>query len=216
MSRTQQQVRIGLGREERQEELMLKQKALKAPRTYSTPQQHQESTSEEEEMRPTSPNTAGNGGAGKSPASYVAMQQKKARKSSKPVKKVVGGKSPRPTSAGVSKGRKAKKTGEVVKKPHRFRPGTVALREIRKFQKSTDLLIRKRPFQRIVREIMEEYSDKGLRIQGTALQALQEATETFIVELFEDTNLCAIHAKRVTILPKDMHLARRIRGKDHH
>ena len=92
------------------------------------------------------------------------------------------------------------------------RPGTVALREIRKYQKSTELLIRKLPFQRLVREIAQDF--KGdLRFQSTAILALQEATEAYLVSLFEDTNLCCIHAKRVTISPKDMQLARRIRGE---
>lgn len=97
------------------------------------------------------------------------------------------------------------------KRAHRYRPGTVALREIRRFQKSTDLLIRKLPFQRLVREVAEGVA-KDLRFQSTALLALQEAAEAFLVGLFEDTNLCAIHAKRVTIKPSDMKLARRIRG----
>jgi histone H3 len=99
-----------------------------------------------------------------------------------------------------------------VKKPHRYRPGTVALREIRKYQKSTELLVRKLPFQRLVREIAQEYK-ADLRFQSSAVLALQEAAEAYLVGLFEDTNLCAIHAKRVTIMPKDMQLARRIRGE---
>ena len=99
-----------------------------------------------------------------------------------------------------------------IKKPHRYRPGTVALREIRKFQKSTDLLIRKLPFQKVVREIAGEFKS-DLRFQSQAVLALQEAAEAYLVGLFEDTNLCAIHAKRVTIMPKDMQLARRIRGE---
>ena len=103
-----------------------------------------------------------------------------------------------------------KQTGGV-KKPHRYRPGTVALREIRKYQKSTDLLIRKLPFQRLVREIAQDFKT-DLRFQSSAVLALQEAAEAYLVGLFEDTNLAAIHAKRVTIMPKDMQLARRIRG----
>ena len=99
-----------------------------------------------------------------------------------------------------------------IKKPHRYRPGTVALREIRKFQKSTDLLIRKLPFQKVVREIAGEFKS-DLRFQSQAVLALQEASEAYLVGLFEDTNLCAIHAKRVTIMPKDIQLARRIRGE---
>ena len=107
----------------------------------------------------------------------------------------------------------ARKTAPAsgVKKPHRFKPGTVALREIRKYQKSTDLLIRKLPFQRLVREIAHEFKQE-LRFQSSAVLALQEAAEAYLVSLFEDTNLCAIHAKRVTIMTKDLQLARRIRG----
>lgn len=93
-----------------------------------------------------------------------------------------------------------------------FSPGTVALREIRKYQKSTELLIRKLPFQRLVREIAQEHKP-DLRFQSTAIGALQEAAEAYLVSLFEDTNLCAIHAKRVTIFPRDIQLARRIRGE---
>ena len=108
--------------------------------------------------------------------------------------------------------RKSAPTAGGVKKPHRYRPGTVALREIRRYQKSTDLLIRKLPFQRLVREIAQDFKS-DLRFQGSAVLALQEAAEAYLVGLFEDTNLCAIHAKRVTIMPKDIQLARRIRGE---
>ena len=94
----------------------------------------------------------------------------------------------------------------------RYRPGTVALREIRRYQKSTELLIRKLPFQRLVREIAQDFKT-DLRFQSSAVMALQEASEAYLVGLFEDTNLCAIHAKRVTIMPKDIQLARRIRGE---
>ncbi|XP_065224106.1 uncharacterized protein LOC135848206 [Planococcus citri] len=98
-----------------------------------------------------------------------------------------------------------------IKKPYRYRPGTVALREIRRYQRSTELLIRKLPFQRLVREIAQDYKHE-LRFQCAAISALQEACEAYLIGLFEDTNLCAIHAKRVTIMPKDLQLARRIRG----
>ena len=98
-----------------------------------------------------------------------------------------------------------------VKKPHRYRPGTVALREIRRFQKTTELLIRKAPFQRVVRDIALKYK-KDVRFQSTAVLALQEASEAYMVGMFEDTNLAALHAKRVTILPRDLALARRLRG----
>lgn len=100
-----------------------------------------------------------------------------------------------------------------VKKPHRFRPGTVALREIRRYQKSTELLIRKLPFQRVVREVAQDYKSE-LRFQASAVLALQEAAEAYLIGLFENTNLAAIHAKRVTIMPKDMCLARRMSGED--
>lgn len=130
----------------------------------------------------------------------MARTKQTARKSTggKVVQKQLATKPKRPALAGV-------------KKPHRYRPGTVALREIRKYQKSTELLIRKAPFRRLVREIAADiHSD--LRFQSTAITALQEAAESYLVGLFEDTNLCAIHAHRVTVMPKDMHLARRIRG----
>jgi histone H3 len=102
--------------------------------------------------------------------------------------------------------------GVKIKKPHRFRPGTVALREIRRYQKSVELLIRKLPFQRLVREIAQDFKT-DLRFQSSAIAALQEAAEAYLVSLFEDTNLAAIHAKRVTIQPKDIQLARRLRGE---
>ena len=82
----------------------------------------------------------------------------------------------------------------------------------RKYQKSTELLIRKLPFQRLVREIAQDFKT-DLRFQSSAVLALQEAAEAYLVGLFEDTNLAAIHAKRVTIMPKDIQLARRIRGE---
>jgi len=97
-------------------------------------------------------------------------------------------------------------------RPRRYRPGTVALREIRKYQKSTELLIRKLPFQRLVREIAQDFK-ADLRFQQEAMGALQEAAEVYLVGLFEDTCLSAIHAKRVTIFPKDIQLSRRIRGE---
>ena len=106
----------------------------------------------------------------------------------------------------------ARRQGRLVK-VGRFRPGVMALREIRHYQKSSALLIRKLPFQRLVREIAHDFKT-DLRFQGAALLCLQEVAEAYLVRLFEDTNLCAIHTKRVTIQPKDIHLARRIRGED--
>ena len=100
-------------------------------------------------------------------------------------------------------------------KPYRYRPGTVALKEIRRYQKSTELLIRKLPFQRLVREIAIDCAPNNIeyRFQSQAILALQEAAEAYLVGLFEDTNLLAIHARRMTIQPKDITLARRIRGE---
>ncbi|KAJ6515795.1 histone H3 [Mycena sanguinolenta] len=135
-----------------------------------------------------------------------------AKKQKVTARKSTGGKPPRKSAASASAPAPRKK---------RFRPGTVALREIRKYQKSTDLLLRKLPFARLVREIANEMTTDmndnyqpgaGLRWQSSALMALQEATEAYLVHLFEDANLCAIHAKRVTIMQRDIQLARRIRG----
>jgi len=128
-------------------------------------------------------------------------------------RKSVSGKCPRLfSSKSLKKNKKIWNPTGGIKKSYRFRPGTVALGEIRKYQKSTDLLIRKLPFQRLVREIAQDYKT-DIRFQSTAIAALQEAAEAYLVGLFEDTNLCAIHAKRVTIMPKDIHLARRVRGE---
>ncbi|KAK7925276.1 hypothetical protein WMY93_007586 [Mugilogobius chulae] len=137
-------------------------------------------------------------------AETMARTKQTARKST-------GGKAPRKQLATKAARKSAPATGGV-KKPHRYRPGTVALREIRRYQKSTELLIRKLPFQRLVREIAQDFKT-DLRFQSSAVMALQEASEAYLVGLFEDTNLCAIHAKRVTIMPKDIQLARRIRGE---
>ena len=92
---------------------------------------------------------------------------------------------------------------------HHYRPGTLALREIRHYQKRTNLLIKKAPFARLVREIAQDFK-QDLRFQSSAIGTLQEAAEAYIIRLFEDTNLCAIHAKGVTIMPKDIQLARHI------
>ena len=125
--------------------------------------------------------------------------------------KSTGGKAPRKQLASKAARKSAPSTGGV-KKPHRYKPGTVALREIRRYQKSTELLIRKLPFQRLVREIAQDFKS-DLRFQSSAIGALQESVEAYLVSLFEDTNLCAIHAKRVTIQSKDIQLARRLRGE---
>ena len=135
-------------------------------------------------------------------------------------RKSTGGKAPRKqiaTKAARVATRSNQSPAAGVKKPHRYRPGTVALREIRRYQKSTDLLLRKGPFGRLVREMTQtahEGKTTNLIERHTATSILihQTACEDYLITLLEDTNLCAIHAKRVTIMPKDMQLARRIRG----
>ena len=105
----------------------------------------------------------------------------------------------------------ARMQGRLVK-PHRYRVGTAALKDIRHFQKTSALLIRRLPFQRLVREIAQDFKT-DLWFQSAAILCLQEAAEAYLVRLFEDANLCAIHARRVTIMPRDIKLARRIRGE---
>jgi histone H3 len=100
----------------------------------------------------------------------------------------------------------------AMSKPHRWRPGTVALREIQKFQKNTDLLIRKAPLQCLIRKIALKFGKSDLQLQSTAVLALQEAAEYFMVDVFSDTNLCPMHGKHVTIMKKDMVLACRTQG----
>ncbi|CAI9271841.1 unnamed protein product [Lactuca saligna] len=125
------------------------------------------------------------------------------------------------TSASTSTPRKSPRkdpgssgTGQRQKqKPHRFKPGTQALREIRRLQKTVNLLIPAAPFIRTVKEISNYIAPEVTRWQAEALQALQEAAEDYIVQLFEDSMLCSIHAKRVTLMKKDMELARRLTKK---
>ena len=105
-----------------------------------------------------------------------------------------------------------KPPSQQLNKKRRFRPGTVALREIHWYQKSTALLIRRAPFQWVIYEIMRGIWN-GLRIQAAAVWGLQEAAKAYLVGLFEDSNLCAIHAKWVMVMPKDIHGARRICGE---
>ncbi|XP_023579499.1 histone H3.3-like [Octodon degus] len=130
----------------------------------------------------------------------VAGTKRTARKST-------SGKAPRKQLATRAAHKSAPSTGGG-KKPHRYRPGTVALREIRRYQ----LLIRKFPSQRLVREIAQDFK-AALCFLSAAIGVLREASEAYLVGLFEDTNLCAIHAKRVTIMPKDIQLARYVRGE---
>ena len=126
-------------------------------------------------------------------------------------RKSTGGKAPRKLLA-TKAARKVISEHGGVKRAHRYRPGTVALREIRRYQKSTDHLIRKLPFQRLVREVALDYKS-NVRFQAAAIEALQTASEAYLVGLFEDTNLACLHARRSTIMIKDMLLARRIRGE---
>ena len=116
-----------------------------------------------------------------------------------------GGKTPRTQQAATAAAQPAVR--------YRHKPGMRALKEIRKYQKSSELLIRKLPFQRLVREIAQNFGT-NLRFQSTAILALQEAAEAYLIGMLEDTNLCAIHAKRVTIMQRDFALARRIRGEN--
>ena len=127
-------------------------------------------------------------------------------------RKCVASKAPRKQLATTAEHRRYGPGLGGPKKPRRYRPGTVALRQIRKYQQSTDLLIKKAPFQRLVREVTESIRS-DLRFQSGALLALQEASEAYLTRVFENANLCAIHAKRVTIMPKDIHLSLRIRGE---
>ena len=125
---------------------------------------------------------------------------------------VKGGKQPRKHLSHKILRKEINPTGGI-KKPHRYRPGMVALREIRQYQRSTENLIKKTPFQKLIREISQEYRicpdstgtpSVQVRFQSTAIAALQEAAENFIVGLFEDVNLLAVHTRCVTIMPRDI------------
>ena len=135
-------------------------------------------------------------GSGKAPCKQPQPKTKKKKKG-----KMQGG------------GKMSPASQQGTKKPHRYWPGAVALREIPHYQKSTELLIRKLPFQRLVREIAQDLGKKNVRFQSGAIIVLQEALEAYLVGLLEDANLCAIHAKRVIIMTKDIQLAHRIRGE---
>ncbi|XP_006639038.2 histone H3-like centromeric protein A [Lepisosteus oculatus] len=110
--------------------------------------------------------------------------------------------------------RRSGRAGEKPVKKRRYRPGTRALMEIRQYQKSTELLLRKGPFARVVREVCQQMFVMDYKWQGIAIGALQEAAEAFLVRLFQDSYLCSLHAKRVTLFPRDIQLARRIRGPE--
>lgn len=127
-------------------------------------------------------------------------------------RKSTGGKAPRKQLA-TKHARKKAAGGGGVKKSHRYRPGTVALRMIRRHQKSYDLLLRKLPFSRVVREIAQDFKN-DLRFGSTSIIALQEAAEAFLVDMFSYGNLCSIHAQRVTVFPMDIKLALRMFDND--
>ena len=139
---------------------------------------------------------------GKAPRKQVVPPKKKSRPGSSSLNYV-------PTRRDF---REAQEAGDTVTAANRYHPGRLALQEIRHYQKRTNLLIRKLPFQRLIREPTQKFK-VDVRFRSSALMAIQEAAEAYLVRLFKDTNLCAIHAKRVTIMPKDIQLARRIRGE---
>ena len=150
--------------------------------------------------------------AGKNKSKSPSKKAAKPSKSSQPATQASKA-SKSPKKMVKSKATKKPATSQADPKKRRFKAGTVALREIRRYQKSTDMLLPRAPFQRLVREITGSY-DPDLRFAAQALIAMQEAAEAYLVGIFEDTNLCCIHAKRVTVQKKDMELARRIRGDD--
>ncbi len=135
----------------------------------------------------------------------MAAATKQTAVKSKSVKRSLGAKKGRKSASGAS-------GSAGVKRQFRWKPGTVALRQVKKLQKSTDLLIAKAPFSRLVREVSESHK-AGLRFQSSAIAAIQEATEAFVVSLLGDSNLAALHAGRVTALPRDLQLVRRLRGE---
>ncbi|ESO95886.1 hypothetical protein LOTGIDRAFT_227172 [Lottia gigantea] len=152
-------------------------------------------------VRPSS----GNGRKSKSPKNLAEVRKRKEQLSRT-------GRSP---NASTSRRDARSEINETTQKQkRRFRPGTKALKEIKKYQKSTNLLLRKLPFSRVIREVVQElFPSTRFFWKASAIAALQEAAEAYLVSLFEDSNICAIHAKRVTIMPKDLWLARRLRGE---
>lgn len=127
-------------------------------------------------------------------------------------RKTTGGKAPRKQIATKAARKTSLPTPQTASKRTRYKPGTVALKEIRRYQNSTDLLIRKLPFQRFVRSIAQQYK-ADVRFQGPALACLHESLEAYLTGVFEDANACAVHARRVTILKRDLSLVDKIRGR---
>ena len=162
-------------------------------------------------LMPVGPKTAGGRPprptvGGKAPRKQAVPQKRKSRPGSSSLNYV-------PTTRDFLEAQVAGDTLPAANKmTKRYRPGHLALQEIRHYQKCTNLLIRKLPFQRLIRELAQQFK-VDVRFRSSALMALQEAAEAYLVRLFEDTNLCAIHAKRVTIMPKDIQLARCISGE---
>ena len=144
------------------------------------------------------------GGPGKAPCKQLATKN--------PRKMLTAAQARKNAAKAMAAGKQGNPQTGGLKRPMRWRPGTVALRKICRYQKTTELLIRKKPFSRLVREIAQDFKT-DLRFQPQAIAALQEVAEAYLVGLFEDTNLCGIHAKRVTIMPKDLQLVRRIWGE---
>ena len=127
-------------------------------------------------------------------------------------RKTTGGKAPRKQLATKAARKTSAQPTETPTKKLRYKAGTVALKEIRRYQNSTDLLIRKLPFQRFVRNIAQQYKADA-RFQAPALACLHEAVESFLSGVFEDANLCAVHSRRVTVLPRDLQLVSKLRGR---
>ncbi|XP_026288585.1 uncharacterized protein LOC113213387 [Frankliniella occidentalis] len=107
---------------------------------------------------------------------------------------------------------KKSSSGGMSRRSYHFKNGSRALKEIKFLQRTTNLLIPKASFCRLVKEIINEMSHNQFRIQSLALSALQEAVEMYIVQFFEDSLLCSLHAKRVTLMVQDCCLMRRLRG----
>ena len=160
------------------------------------------------------------------PSAAVGSDVQERRVPSKPTSKKIatkGGK--QPCKHMLHRLLKWTSTTGGIKKPHRYHLGLLALHEICRYQQSTKSLIRRTPFNKLIKEISQEYRicpegpgtpSVQVRFQSTALAALQEAAENFLVGLFEDVNLLAVHAKRVTVMPHDIRLALRIRGDQSH
>ncbi|KAL0265990.1 UNVERIFIED_CONTAM: hypothetical protein PYX00_011707 [Menopon gallinae] len=127
-------------------------------------------------------------------------------------RKTTGGKAPRKQIASKAARKTSQPTPQTATKRTHYKPGTLALKEIRRYQNSTELLIRKLPFQRLVRNIAQQYK-ADVRFQGSALACVQESLETFLTYYFEMASACAVHARRVTILKRDLSLVDKIRGR---